>query len=92
MKTKITIINNGFHGYTTRSIVVDGKPGEEVELTDSQIKKLERAACGVKGCMCGESLIPRQKDAWNWMPGDPLFIKIPEIGTEIEINGNYPQR
>jgi hypothetical protein len=92
MKTKITITHNGFHGYTSRALVVDGKPGEKVKLTSSQIKKLERAACGMKDCTCGESLIPRQLDAWNWMPGDPIYITIPKVGTEIEINGNYPQR
>ena len=90
MKTKLTITHNGFHGYSSKTIVVDGKPGEEVELTDSQIKKLSRAACGCSDCTCGETLLKALSD-WG-MSEHPRMIEIPEEGTEIEIDGNYPQR
>ena len=90
MKTKLTITHNGFHGYTTRSIVVEGNPGEEVELTDSQIRKLSRAACGCSDCKCGETLLKACSD-WG-LAYEPRMIQIPEEGTEIEIDGNYPQR
>ena len=88
MKTKLTINHNGFHGYTARSIIVSGNPGDRVELSPAQIKKLSRAACGMSDCRCGESLIPFQPEPWT----DRAFITIPSDGTEIEVSGNYPQR
>lgn len=90
MKTKITITHNGFHGYTSRALVVDGKPGEKVELSDSQIKKLSRGACGSSDCRCGETMLKALSD--YGMAYEPRYLTIPEVGTEIEINGNYPQR
>jgi len=90
MKTKLTITHNGFHGYSAKTIVVDGKPGEKVELTDSQIKKLSRVACGSSSCTCGETLFKALSD-WG-ISYDPRTIEIPKNGTEIKINGNYPHR
>ena len=85
---KLTITHNGFHGYTTLSIIVTGKPGETIELTDSQIKRLSRAACGSSACKCGETLLKACSD--YGMVSEPRMIQIPEDGAEIEINGNYP--
>ena len=84
------ITHNGFHGHTTVALIVSGKPGENVELTDSQIKKLSLAACGSSTCKCGETLIKACSD-WG-MTEHPCMIEIPEAGTEIEITGNYPQQ
>lgn len=91
MKTKITINHNGFHGYNARSIVVDGKPGERVELSCSQVKKLERAGCGCSDCKCGESLLAACEIPEPWMPDSPVFLTIPTEGNEISVRGNYPQ-
>lgn len=92
MKTKLTITHNGFHGYTTRSIVVDGNPGQRVELSQAQIKKLSRAACGMSDCKCGETMLKACEQPEPWNPEAPVYLTIPETGTEIEVNGNYPQR
>jgi hypothetical protein len=88
MKTKLTINHNGFHGYTTRLIIVSGNPGDRVELSQAQIKKLSRAACSSSDCRCGESMIPFQPEPWT----DRAFLTIPEIGKAIDVSGNYPQR
>jgi hypothetical protein len=88
---KITINHNGFHGYTSRAIVVSGKPGERVELTPSQIKKLARAACGCHDCSCGESLLKCCDPNYDTFENGPRFILIPTIGNEINVRGNYPQ-
>lgn len=87
-KMKLTITHNGFHGSTSSSIIVDGNPGDNVELSRSQIKKLDRTACGISECECGESLLVAC-DATS--PFGPAFIAIPEEGTEINVNGKYPQ-
>lgn len=93
MKTKLTITHNGFHGYTIESIVLPGNPGDKVELSRSQIKKLARAACGMSDCRCGESILNSDifEDSKPWERNSPIFITIP-IESEIEISGNYPQR
>ena len=93
---KITITHNGFHGYTSRTVELSGEPGERVELTASQIKKLSRAGCGMSDCTCGESilgaLLRRDGEFYDPMHSPRAFISIPEEGSEIRINGNYPQR
>lgn len=88
---KITINHNGFHGHTTRAIIVDGKPGQRAELTQSQIKKLARAACGMSDCNCGESLLKAFELKEPWMSDSPTFFTIPDCGAEMEVKGNYPQ-
>lgn len=92
MKTKLTISHNGFHGRTTRSIVVIGIPGQRVELSRSQIKKLSRAACGSSDCRCGESMLAGLEQLEPWNPEGPVYVTIPENGTEIAVDGHYPQR
>jgi len=87
---KITIIHNGAHGYTDCSIIVQGNPGEEVKLTNSQIKKLDAAGCPCSQCTCGETLLCALSD-WG-LADDPHMIRIPEEGSEIKVNGNYPQQ
>jgi hypothetical protein len=87
---KLTINYNGFHGYTSATILVNGKPGEVVELSDSQTRKLAGAACGYSGCQCGENML---KTCEDWMQSEnPRSLRIPEDGNEIGVNGNYPQR
>jgi hypothetical protein len=92
MKTKISITHNGFHGYTTRSLTVIGNPGDRVELSPAQIKKLSRAACGMSDCRCGESMLAACEQPEPWNPEAPVYLTIPETGTEIEVSGNYPRR
>lgn len=92
MKTKLTINHNGFHGYTSCSLVVDGNPGDRVQLSDSQVKKLKRKTCGCSDCTCGESLLAACEIPEPWINDSPVFLTIPEDGTEIEVSGNYPQR
>ena len=92
MKTKLTINYTGFHGFDARSIVVDGNPGDRVQLTPSQVKKLRRAGCGLADCKCGESMLKVAEIAEPWRDDCPAYITIPESGTEIEVRGNYPQR
>lgn len=92
MKTKLTINYNGFHGYTSCSIVVDGNPGDRVQLSTSQVKKLKRKACGMSDCRCGESMLKACEQPEPWNPESPVFLSIPEAGTEINVRGNYPQR
>lgn len=92
MKTKITITHNGYHGYTSRSLVLDGAPGARVELSSAQIKKLDRAACGIASCRCGESLLIATDRTEPWRPDGPVFINIPTDSLEITVVGNYPQR
>ncbi len=87
---KITINHNGFHGLTSRTISVHGWYGDLVCLSDSQVRKLARAACGSSTCKCGESLLI----ACEYF-GDPkhtaVYFKIPAEGNEINVRGNYPQ-
>jgi len=88
---RLTINHNGFHGFTRRSIVVSGKPGDRVQLSPSQVKRLARVACGMNDCCCGESLL----DACIWEHldfEDPVYLDIPATGTEIKVRGHYPQR
>ncbi len=92
MKTKLTITHNGFHGYISCSIIVSGNPGDRVELSPAQIKKLSRAACGMSDCRCGESMIAACYRPEPWNPEGRTFLTIPETGTEIEVSGNYHQR
>ena len=47
---KLKINYNGFHGRSTTTIVVDGKPGDSVTLTESQARKLARAGCSHTDC------------------------------------------
>lgn len=89
---KITINHNGFHGYTSRAISLDGRPGEIVTLTESQTKKLARAACGCADCTCGESLLAACEPMETGDPREPRKIRIPSVGCEINVRGNYPQR
>ena len=91
MKTKVTISHDGFHGQTQRSITVEGKPGDVVQLSPSQVKKLERAACGINGCKCGESLLHLLDRAEPWNPSGPVTLKIP-ASKLIEGKGYYAQR
>lgn len=92
MKTKLTITHDGFHSLTSRNIVVEGSPGSSIELSPSQIKKLGRAACGMADCTCGESLLFACEIPEPWRPNSPVFITIPEEGTEIKVSGNYASR
>lgn len=94
MKTKITINHSGFHGRSSRNIVVDGAPGDRVELTASQIRKLSRAACGMADCTCGETLlgaceIREIQDGAHWYPTIRAWITIPDDGEKIDLNGQY---
>jgi hypothetical protein len=88
---KLTINYNGFHGVDARTIAVEGKPGDRVKLTPSQVKKLRSAGCGVNGCQCGESFLKVAEMIAPWQKDCPAFITVPEFGTEIEVVGNYPQ-
>ena len=87
---KIKINHNGFHGYTHLTINLKGKAGDVVELTKIQRKRLGDAACGIRECRCGETLLRACLDFPNY-PGDPLHIKIPTSG-EIDLEGYYPRR
>jgi hypothetical protein len=91
MKTKLTIIHNGFHGYTSASILVEGNPGDRIPLSFSQIKKLKRKACGIGDCKCGESLLAACEIPEPWNSESPVYLHIPDTTTEIQIRGNYPQ-
>jgi hypothetical protein len=87
----ITIKHNGFHGRTSRTIRVAGKPGDTVELTPSQVRRLRGAACGCSACTCGESMLSAC-DPESRCGYDPQYIiKIPASGV-VEVDGNYPQR
>ena len=88
---KITIKHNGFHGWTSHSLIVDGKPGDRVQLTESQVRRLSGKACGMVSCKCGESLLAACDIPEPWNAASPVFLTIPESG-EICVNGNYPQR
>jgi hypothetical protein len=88
---KITINHNGFHGCTICTLNLAGKPGERIELTCSQIKKLSRAACGMSDCKCGESLLAACEELGPWEDAPREFIRIPASGNEINVRGNYPQ-
>jgi hypothetical protein len=89
MKYKIT--HNGFHGFTSTALVIDGKPGEQVQLSASQAKKLGRAACGMTDCKCGESIL-NGREFFCDHTKDVFFITLPESGNQISIKGNYAQR
>lgn len=93
---KITINHNGFHGHTARTIKVTGKPGERVELTPSQTKKLARAGCGLSECKCGESILDAllriEGDFYDPIHNPRAYVSVPENGDEIQLTGNYPQR
>ncbi len=89
MQTTITIRHNGFHGITTKTIRVWGKPGDTAILSPAQIKKLDRAACGMSDCRCGETMLKALSD-WGFAQ-EPCKIEIPK-GGEIKIRGNYPQQ
>lgn len=91
MKTKLTITHNGFHGYTSASLVVEGNPGDRVELSPAQIKKLKRKACGCSDCKCGESLLAACAIPEPWRNDSPVYLIIPVDGTDIDVRGNYPQ-
>jgi len=88
---KITINHNGFHGYTSRTLLLKGAAGERVELTCSQVKKLERAACGISACKCGETLFAACEIPEPWLEAAAVFLVIPTTGNEINVRGNYPQ-
>ena len=88
---KITINHNGFHGYTSRTISLSGKPGELVTLSESQAKKLNRAGCGHSDCTCGESLLAACEPIETSDPSEPRQIHIPTEGCEINVRGNYPR-
>ena len=88
---KLTITHNGFHGTRSRSIIVDGNPDDEVALTELQIWRLGRVACGHPGCTCGETMLVACSD-WG-MTDYPHKIRIPADGAaEICVEGYYPQR
>ena len=90
---KIVISHDGFHGCTSRTIDVSAQPGERVQLSESQVKKLARAGCGMSDCTCGESILTalmRREDS-NWFPGELAFVTMPASGSEISVRGNYPQ-
>lgn len=92
---KITIAHNGFHGYTSRTIILVGAPGERVALTCSQAKKLARAACGTGDCRCGESMLSalasRDGDMIDSREEVIYHVEIPADCAEIALSGNYPQ-
>lgn len=88
---RITINHNGFHGYASRTILLSGKPGELVTLSESQTKKLGRAGCGCADCTCGESLLTACEPPETGDPSEPRRIRIPANGREINVLGNYPQ-
>lgn len=89
---KLTINHNGFHGLTSRTIMVRGSVGQRIELSEAQIKKLKRAACGQTECKCGESLL--NADCFEipapWESSPKVFVTIPANET-VEVRGNYPQ-
>lgn len=84
---KLTITHNGFHGETRIKIIVDGKPGDIIDLTDSQVKRLSRAACGVADCQCGETMLRACYD-WDYNY-EPRLLQIPESGDKINVTGRY---
>lgn len=85
---KIIITHDGFHGTSTLALKVNGKPGEIVTLSETQVQKLGKACCGMRDCKCGESMIKALSD-WQESP-TPNHLIVPESG-EIELRGNYPQ-
>ena len=89
---KVTINHNGFHGWNARTINVDGRPGDVVELTESQVKRLKNAACGGSDCKCGESLLAACEEEPRMSHEPRFFIRIPADGSDITVTGNYPQR
>ena len=89
---RITIRHNGFHGYTDRTLNVDGKPGDVVELTASQVRRLKSAACGSSDCQCGESMLAACEEEPRMSFEPRYFLAIPDEGCEISVDGNYPQR
>jgi len=86
---KLTINHNGFHGQSCITLRLAGKPGDVVELSESQIRKLETHPCGMTDCRCGESMIRACSD-WGQSEA-PKMMLIPESG-EINLRGNYPQQ
>ena len=91
MKMRIRINHNGFHGRCSATVIVAGAPGEAVELSASQVRRLRNLACGIKSCECGESLLAACEDETS-MSGEPrYFLRIPREGDVIHVSGNYPQ-
>lgn len=88
---KLTINHNGFHGYTRVTLLVKGLPGSRVELTPSQIKRLERAGCGMRDCSCGESVLGALGWRTGLSDGEDPFLEIPEGSKEINVVGHYLQ-
>lgn len=88
LNMKIKISHNGFHGHTSAIIQVNGRPGDRVRLTPSQVARLKPMACGCSDCKCGESLLAACEDEAR-IDGE-YWLHIPESG-EIEVQGNYPQ-
>ena len=62
-------IKNDFHN----TAVKIAKLGENGELTDSQIRRIRNALCGVWGCTCGGVLSER----------GPQDIRIETIGYDV---------
>lgn len=91
-KMKITINHNGFHGWNARTVDVIGKPGDIVELSASQVRRLRNAACGCRDCKCGESLLAACEEDPQMSFSPKYFLRIPTSGSEINVTGNYPQR
>lgn len=106
---RITITHHGFHGMTTvRLRVKDGQtvgcPRDTVStiyLSESQARKLDRAACGMPACRCGESILraicwqsfsgdPMGYDGWNLpLQGESAKITSGRCEIEVEVRGNY---
>ena len=87
-KTKLTVTHNGFHGFTTHSVLgviedeVGGKygetPGYRVTISKSGAEKFR---CGVADCKCGEHLSES-----FWVPKSAVE------GKSVTVRGLYPQR
>ena len=92
MKTKIAITHNGFHGRTTISLIVSGRPGDRVRLSSSQIKKLSNSACGMSDCCCGETMLSACDGYERWDQSNIRYIVVPQLGNNINLIGFYPQR
>jgi hypothetical protein len=56
--TTFTVANTGFHGTTTLHFRGVVNPRGYVLVSARVADRLDKAVCGVAGCLCGESVVP----------------------------------
>jgi len=82
----VKIEHTGFHGFSSLTLRLAGKPGDVVTLSSGQAQRLRTAACGMEDCACGESMIGACLDGH---PDKPLRLRIPTEAEAIELVGKY---